>query len=87
MKDTFSLQEIANWQLNTNESLVQLPSVQRGFVWKPKQIEDLWDSILRGYPIGSFMLSHSGDKYDLMDDSTMFKGYFTITTRLIGFLI
>lgn len=80
MKDTFSLQEIANWQLNTNESLVQLPSVQRGFVWKPKQIEDLWDSILRGYPIGSFLLSHSGDKFDLMDGqqraTSIFLGYF-----------
>src|SRR5574344_697921 len=80
MKDTFSLQEIANWQLNANESLVQLPSVQRGFVWKPKQIEDLWDSILRGYPIGSFLLSHSGDKFELIDcqqsATSIFLGYF-----------
>lgn len=34
-----------------------LPSIQRGFVWKPKQIVDLWDSLLRGMPIGSLMLS------------------------------
>lgn len=34
-----------------------LPPIQRSFVWKPKQIVDLWDSLLRGMPIGSLMLS------------------------------
>lgn len=34
-----------------------LPPIQRGFVWKPQQIVDLWDSLLRGMPIGSLMLS------------------------------
>lgn len=34
-----------------------LPDVQRGFVWKPHQIENLWDSLLRGYPVGSFVLT------------------------------
>ena len=32
-----------------------LPAIQREFVWKPPQIEALFDSILRGYPIGSFL--------------------------------
>ena len=32
-----------------------LPSIQRELVWKPEQIERLFDSILRGYPIGSFL--------------------------------
>ena len=34
---------------------IELPPIQRGFVWKPYQIENLWDSILRGFPIGSFI--------------------------------
>lgn len=34
-----------------------LPPIQRGFVWKPQQIVDLWDSLLRGMPIGSLMFS------------------------------
>jgi len=34
-----------------------LPPIQRGFVWKPKQIVDLWDSLFRGMPIGSLMVS------------------------------
>lgn len=32
-----------------------LPAIQRHFVWKPDQIINLFDSILRGYPIGSFL--------------------------------
>lgn len=32
-----------------------LPAIQREFVWNARQIEQLFDSILRGYPIGSFL--------------------------------
>jgi hypothetical protein len=32
-----------------------LPGIQREFVWKPEQIVRLFDSLLRGYPIGSFL--------------------------------
>jgi hypothetical protein len=32
-----------------------LPAIQREFVWKAEQIEKLFDSLLRGYPIGSFL--------------------------------
>lgn len=35
----------------------QLPPIQRNSVWNVAQIERLWDSILRGYPIGSFLVS------------------------------
>ncbi|EGO9396621.1 TPA: DUF262 domain-containing protein, partial [Enterococcus faecalis] len=31
------------------------PALQREFVWKPEQIERLFDSIMKGYPIGSFL--------------------------------
>jgi uncharacterized protein with ParB-like and HNH nuclease domain len=33
-----------------------LPAIQREFVWKEEQILDLIDSILRGYPFGSFLV-------------------------------
>lgn len=36
---------------------VALPLIQRGSVWKPKQIIDLWDTLLRGMPLGSLMFS------------------------------
>lgn len=65
---SYSLTEISNW---ANNKKFNLPNVQRGFVWKPYQIEDLWDSILRGYPIGCFVLSKSGksgiEKYEILD--------------------
>ena len=32
-----------------------IPVIQRDFVWKTKQIERLFDSLLREYPIGSFL--------------------------------
>ena len=32
-----------------------LPALQREFVWNPDQICNLFDSIMKGYPIGSFL--------------------------------
>lgn len=32
-----------------------LPAIQREFVWSPEQIERLFDSIMKGFPIGSFL--------------------------------
>lgn len=32
-----------------------LPSIQREFVWSPKQIEKLFDSLMMGYPINTFL--------------------------------
>ena len=34
-----------------------LPSIQRGFVWGPSKIVNLWDSLLRGMPIGSMLIN------------------------------
>src|SRR5215510_15040446 len=33
-----------------------LPAIQREFVWSTDQIRRLMDSLMRGYPIGSFLL-------------------------------
>ncbi len=38
-----------------NEGKMFLPALQRKFVWKAGQIIELFDSILRGYPIGTFL--------------------------------
>ncbi|MBP6872707.1 MAG: DUF262 domain-containing protein [Bacteroidales bacterium] len=44
--------------LNNEEHLggFWLPNIQRPFVWKIEQIERLFDSILREYPIGSLLI-------------------------------
>jgi hypothetical protein len=55
---SYTLAEISLWAQNHT---VSLPTVQRGFVWKPSQIENLWDSLLRGFPVGAFVLSHGGE--------------------------
>ncbi len=58
-----SLEEIASWQIdklcNRDNCKIKagLPALQRGLVWKPQQIETLWDSIMRNFPIGSIVLT------------------------------
>jgi hypothetical protein len=47
-----------DWAGEIDKSVfVALPMIQRGSVWKPSQIIDLWDSLLQGMPIGSLMIS------------------------------
>lgn len=48
----YSIKEVIE-KINKNE--IYLPAIQRKFVWKPAQIEKLFDSIMRGYPIGTFL--------------------------------
>jgi hypothetical protein len=60
------------WAAGTeqHEKKLLLPPIQRGFVWKPKQIVDLWDSLFRGMPIGSLMVSKLSDGQEANDLST-----------------
>jgi uncharacterized protein with ParB-like and HNH nuclease domain len=37
------------------KKLYLLPAIQREFVWSSDQIELLFDSLMRGYPVGSFL--------------------------------
>lgn len=41
---------------NIDQNKYLLPAIQRKFVWQPQQIEMLFDSIMRGYPINSLMM-------------------------------
>ncbi|MBN1638687.1 MAG: DUF262 domain-containing protein [Ignavibacteriales bacterium] len=38
---------------------IAIPEIQRPFVWKPKQVRDLIDSLYTGYPIGYLIISQS----------------------------
>lgn len=40
---------------NINKKKFLLPAIQREFVWSTEQIELLFDSLMRGFPIGSFL--------------------------------
>ena len=48
----------------SGKKLLTVPNIQRGLVWKSRQIELLWDSILRGFPIGTLtvMLKDGADE-------------------------
>lgn len=46
IKDT--LEDIAS-------HVLVLPAIQREFVWKPRQICELFDSLMQGYPFGTFL--------------------------------
>ncbi len=43
---------------------IGLPDLQRPFVWKDNKVRDLFDSMLRGYPIGYVMLWESPANYE-----------------------
>lgn len=55
MVQVYNIFDIKDWF--SENSNVLLPVMQRGYVWKPYQIELIWDSILRGFPIGTFIMS------------------------------
>ncbi|MBA7514784.1 hypothetical protein ES705_06819 [subsurface metagenome] len=60
-KDT--IRKILNYLNNPDENGgFWLPNIQRKFVWKEDQIEKLFDSILREYPIGTLLLWKTKDQ-------------------------
>ncbi|MCK5819029.1 MAG: DUF262 domain-containing protein [Psychromonas sp.] len=48
-----SLQEIVK---NISNNTYLIPKFQRDFVWKERDIIDLGDSLIRGYPISSLLI-------------------------------
>jgi len=52
------------------ERRLLLPAIQREFVWGPKKVEWLFDSLLQGYPIGSFLF------WEVRDDASKKEPYY-----------
>ena len=42
------------------QGIIKIPQFQRKFVWTLEQTANLLDSILKGYPIGTFILWQAG---------------------------
>jgi len=61
---TISIREVIK-KINNKE--MYLPEIQRGFVWKEKQVEKLFESIFVGYPIGT-LLFWKTTKKDINDN-------------------
>jgi hypothetical protein len=58
--DSISVRELAE-ALNGEQKRIQVPSFQRDAVWDEDHVQLLWDSILRGFPIGSLLFSRVAD--------------------------
>ena len=43
---------------------IQIPKFQRDFVWSKKESADLIDSLLKGYPIGTFILWRTRERFN-----------------------
>lgn len=48
---------------------IQLPEIQRRYVWKPEKVRALIDSIYKGYPSGSILLWETNQDIDLRPDA------------------
>ena len=56
-----------------------LPDIQRDFVWKPEQVYLLFDSLLRDYPISTFLLWNL--KGDYLQEAKIKKLEFVKTSK------
>ncbi|WP_243345352.1 DUF262 domain-containing protein [Parabacteroides sp. FAFU027] len=56
--------------IKSNE--IAIPEIQRPFVWKPKQVRDLIDSLYTGYPTGYIIISQSPNMR--LKDGTLSEG-------------
>ena len=51
-----AIEQILNF---IKSEIIAIPEIQRPFVWKPKQVRDLIDSLYTGYPTGYLIISQS----------------------------
>lgn len=64
---SISMQTIQSIPLKELCGRFELPAVQRGLVWDATRIGNLWDSLAKGYPIGSFIAYQENDRWQLLD--------------------
>jgi uncharacterized protein with ParB-like and HNH nuclease domain len=64
-----SIEQILNF-IKSEE--IAIPEIQRPFVWKPRQVRDLIDSLYTGYPIGYLIISQNPNMK--LKDGTLSEG-------------
>lgn len=62
-----SVASVVSPRVLANTKEIDIPDVQRGLVWNPTQIAELWKSIFEGYPIGALTVYRQEDKWQLID--------------------
>ena len=70
-----ALEQILNF-IKSGE--IAIPEIQRPFVWKPKQVRDLIDSLYTGYPTGYLLNQYA---------VRLKKNYFQILLEKMIFLL
>ena len=56
--------QLADILKDVRNGRIGLPDLQRPFIWKDNKVRDLYDSMLKGFPIGYIMLWESPVDYD-----------------------
>lgn len=62
-----SVASVVSPRVLANTKEIDIPDVQRGLVWNPTQIAELWKSILDGYPIGALTVYRQDKNWQLID--------------------
>lgn len=55
--ENIPLEELGKNFIGTGSEVIAVAGFQRNAVWKEFRVEELWDSILSGFPIGSILLA------------------------------
>jgi len=63
MAEQYNASNIALEQIlgDIKSGAIAIPEIQRPFVWKPRQVRDLIDSLYAGYPTGYLIISQNHD--------------------------
>lgn len=56
----------------TQRATFLIPDLQRGFVWKTKEITNLVDSLLKGWPFGQILIAKTGELSPLFSPRTFY---------------
>ncbi len=59
--DFISLKRLAFSYLEDESERIELAGFQRGAAWNSANVEELWDSLLRWFPIGSILLARANE--------------------------
>lgn len=62
-----SVASVVSLRVLATTTEIDIPDVQRGLVWNPTQIVELWKSIFEGYPIGALTVYKQEDRWQLID--------------------
>lgn len=55
------IRDLIEWRKQDGAGVLRLPPIQRSLVWRNEQIIRYWDSLLRGYPPGQFLVHRVSD--------------------------